>query len=381
MALATLQSVVAIGVGLLLYNTVSGLLGRQPPLPQPLEHAFPHLRERVAFFIGPGLHVLRAAIAVAIAVTLLDAWALFDLDAWLRSEGSRTLFASVASVAFIVLMAALVWVAFASWVDRRLGTEGGAGSRERTLLSLFRNAAAIVIIVMTTMIALSEIGIEIGPLLAGAGVIGLAVGFGAQSLVQDIITGVFIQLENAVNRDDVITVGGITGVVERLSVRSVGLRDLAGTFHIVPFSQVGTVSNYMRGYAFHLGEYDIAYREDPDEALECLKAAFAELREDPELGGSVLDDLEIHGVTALSDSSVKIRVRVKTEAGMQWSVGRAYNRLVKRHLDAAGIEIPFPHMTLYFGQDKEGSAAPANLRFVEGSGDRRELPAADATAA
>ncbi len=370
MALATLQSLIAIGIGLVLYNFLSGLLGRRPRLPQALEQSLPQIGERVGFFIGPVLNVLRAVVAVAIVLALLDAWALFDLDGWLQSQSSAVVFASAASVAFIGMMAVVVWIAFATWVDRRVGTEtmmGTASSRERTLLSLFRNAAAIVLIVMTTMIALSEIGIEIGPLLAGAGVLGLAIGFGAQSLVQDIITGVFIQLENAINRDDVVTVAGITGVVERLSIRSVALRDLSGTLHIVPFSNVATVSNYMRGYAYHLGDYRIAYREDPDEAIACLQTAFAELREDPEMGPAIRDELEIHGVADLGDSAVTVRVRIKTTPGMQWAVGRAYNRLVKRHLEAAGIEIPFPHTTLYFGQDKDGAAPPANLRWIKNS--------------
>jgi len=202
-------------------------------------------------------------------------------------------------------------------------------------------------------------------LLAGAGVLGLAIGFGAQSLVQDIITGVFIQLENAMNAGDVVTVGGITGTAERLSIRSVAIRDLSGTFHIVPFSSVNTVSNYMRGFAYHLGEYEVAYRESTDEALEHLQAAFADLCNDPEHAPQILEDLEIHGVTELGDSGVHVRVRIATSPGSQWAVGRAYNRLVKQHFDAAGIEIPFPHTTLYFGEDKEGQAPAARLAITD----------------
>ena len=372
MALATLQSVIALGIGLALYATLSHLVGRRVPLPETARARLPRLEQRLEGYARSGLHVLRLAVGVVIIAALLDAWSLFDLDAWLTSDAGTATLAALVSVGFIVLLAALVWVVFATWIDHRIGGDGeaAAGSRERTLLTLFRNAAAIVLIVMTVMISLSEIGIEIGPLLAGAGVLGLAIGFGAQTLVQDIITGVFIQLENAINTDDVITVGGVTGVVERLSIRSVGVRDLSGTFHIVPFSQVGTVSNYMRGFAYHVGEYGIAYREDSDQAIECLKAAFAELREDPEMGPAILDELEVHGVTALADSSVNVRVRIKTQPGMQWSVGRAYNRLVKRHLDAAGIEIPFPHLTLYFGADQEGNAPPANVRVLEGASSR-----------
>ena len=238
-------------------------------------------------------------------------------------------------------------------------------ARAKTLLTIFRNAAAIALIIMTVMIVLAEIGVNIGPLLAGAGVLGLAIGFGAQKLVQDVITGVFIQMENAINAGDIVTAGGITGTAEKLTIRSLGLRDLSGTYHMIPFSAVDTVSNFMREFAYHVGEYGVAYRENTDEVIVHLREAFAELMADPEQREKILiDELEVHGVTALADSSVNIRVRIKTLPGTQWGVGRAYNRLVKQHLDAAGIEIPFPHMTIYFGQDKDGSAPPAPLKMV-----------------
>ncbi|KKL58944.1 hypothetical protein LCGC14_2220310, partial [marine sediment metagenome] len=174
------------------------------------------------------------------------------------------------------------------------------------------------------------------------------------------------QLENAINNGDVVTADGITGVAEKLTIRSLGLRDLSGTFHIIPFSSVTTVSNYMREFAYHVGEYGVAYREDIDQVIAKLREAFAELMSEEDFRSQILvDELEVHGVTALADSSVNIRVRIKTLPGSQWGIGRAYNRLVKYHLDAAGIEIPFPHLTLYFGEDKEGKAPAAPLRMVD----------------
>jgi small conductance mechanosensitive channel len=153
-------------------------------------------------------------------------------------------------------------------------------------------------------------------------------------------------------------------VAERLSIRSVGLRDLSGVYHLIPFSSVDTVSNFMRDFSYHVGVYGIAYREDIDEAISYLRTAFDELCSDPEHKDSILEPLEVHGVTALGNSSVDLRVRIKTKPGTQWALGRAYNRLVKKHFDAAGIEIPFPHTTVYFGQDKDGTAPPANLRML-----------------
>ena len=150
-----------------------------------------------------------------------------------------------------------------------------------------------------------------------------------------------------------------------MTIRSLGMRDLSGTYHLLPFSSVTTVANYNRDFGYHVGEYGIGYREDSDEAIVQLRAAFDELRQDPAFAGLILSsELEVHGVTALADSSVNIRVRIKTVAGSQFPVGRAYNRLVKRHFDAAGIEIPFPHMTLYFGEDKQGKAPPARISML-----------------
>jgi len=173
-------------------------------------------------------------------------------------------------------------------------------------------------------------------------------------------------VENAMNTGDVVTVGGITGTAEKLSIRSVGIRDLSGTYHIVPFSSVDTVSNYMREFGNHVGEYGIAYRESIDEAIEQLKLAFEDLQASEEHGQKLLEPLTVAGVVALADSSVNIRVVIKTTPGDQWAVGRAYNRLVKLRFDEAGIEIPFPHTTLYFGEDKEGRSPAANVRVLEG---------------
>ena len=213
------------------------------------------------------------------------------------------------------------------------------------MLALFRNALSIALVVFGGMTALSELGLDIAPLLAGAGVIGLAIGFGAQKLVQDIITGIFIQLENAINEDDVITVAGITGTVEKLSIRSVGIRDVSGVFHLIPFSAVDTVSNASRVFSYHVEIVGVAYETDLDLAQKALETAFDRLKE-TEHGRSIIAPMEFHGVVGLADSAVNLRVRIKTRPGEQWARGRAYTALVTRALDEAGIEIPFPHREL-----------------------------------
>ncbi|WP_148252517.1 mechanosensitive channel protein [Aidingimonas lacisalsi] len=369
-AAATFKTLIIVGIGALLSNLLTQTIGRQITLTAPLRDRLPMLEKRLNAYVPNILRVIRAIILIAVVMLTLNAWNAFDLAAWYASDAGRTLTGNIVSVFFIVVLALAVWIGLASLIEHRLNPDTGGdepSARARTLLSLFRNALAIAIITMTAMIALSEIGINIGPLIAGAGVLGLAIGFGAQKLVQDIITGVFIQVENAMNTGDVVTVGGITGTAERLSIRSVAIRDLSGTYHIVPFSSVDTVSNYMREFGNHVGEYGIAYRENIDEAIVQLERAFEDLKASEEHGQKLLAPLTVAGVIALADSSVNIRVVIKTTPGDQWAVGRAYNRLVKMRFDEAGIEIPFPHTTLYFGEDKEGQAPAANLRLLDAS--------------
>ncbi len=371
---ASLQTLVAIVVGLFTSAFLSQLISRQLTVSDDVKLRFPALEERLNEFIPSTLKVIRLIIMVTVFAFVLDAWSLFNLTEWISSETGSRILGSLLSVAVILLIAKLLWIAFASWVEHQINPatgKGAASARQATLLKLLSNAVMITLIVFTVMISLAELGLNIGPLIAGAGVVGLAIGFGAQTLVKDVITGVFIQLENAINAGDVVTAGGITGTAENLTIRSLGLRDRFGTYHLVPFSSITSVSNYMRGYGYHVGEYGVAYREDTDEVFVHLRAAFDELMSDPEHRDNILDDLEVQGVTELGDNAVNLRVRIKTLPGAQWSVGRAYNRLVKRHLDAAGIEIPFPHLTLYFGQNKDGTAPPAPLNVVSTPSSRR----------
>lgn len=365
---ATFQTILALVIGGLVAKLLTKTIGRPVHVSEDLRSRFPMLEQRVNGFVPNIYKTLRILLVIIVAAVILDAWGIFSLSAWLASEAGIHTVGTLISVAAILLAAMAIWIGLASWIEHRLNPNDESRlptARAKTLLTIFRNAAAIALIIMTVMIVLAEIGVNIGPLLAGAGVLGLAIGFGAQKLVQDVITGVFIQMENAINAGDIVTAGGITGTAEKLTIRSLGLRDLSGTYHMIPFSSVDTVSNFMREFAYHVGEYGVAYRENTDEVIVHLREAFAELMADPDQREKILvDELEVHGVTALADSSVNIRVRIKTLPGTQWGVGRAYNRLVKQHLDAAGVEIPFPHMTIYFGQDKDGSAPPAPLKMV-----------------
>lgn len=375
MARATAQTLAAIGVGSLLILLLSAVLTKPIRLSEDLRRRLPLLEARVNAYVPAGLKLVGWIIRIVVLLLILDAWRAFDLSRWLASEAGGAAIKMALNVAIVLLIAALAWTVIASIIEHRLSQSEGRGmpsARERTLLALFRNAALIVIVTMTLMVLLSQIGIDVGPLIAGAGVVGLAIGFGAQKLVQDIITGVFIQLENGMNENDVVQVAGVFGTVEKMTIRSVGIRALDGSYHLVPFSSVDVVTNHMRDFSYHLGEYTIAHRESVDDAIEHLRAAFAELMTDTVLGPEILEEITVAGVTAVNDKGVTIRILIKTMPGMQWAVQRGYNRLLKKHFDAAGIELPYPHAVVYFGQDKRGYAPPANVVVQAGRPDEGE---------
>ncbi|MGI9500578.1 MAG: mechanosensitive ion channel domain-containing protein, partial [Geminicoccaceae bacterium] len=352
---ATARSLLAVVAGAALVMLIGRIIKKGVPLPAGLRSDLPELGRRLDRLVPNFLKGLRLIVLIAVALMVIDAWQLIDVGGWLTSDSGDALLGTAASVAFVLAIAWLIWLAFTSWIEYRLSGSNRhmAGARERTLLSLFGNAATIAVAAIATMLVLSELGINIGPLLAGAGVLGLAIGFGAQKLVQDIITGVFIQFENAINTGDVVTVASITGVVEHLSIRSIGIRDVAGTYHLIPFSTIDSVANFNRGFAYHVADIGIAYKESVREAKEAMTTAFERVRAG-DLGEHIRADLEMLGVDALGDSAVVVRARIRTAPGQQWAVGRAYNELVKEVFDERGIDIPFPHMTICLDTDKEG---------------------------
>ena len=270
----------------------------------------------------------------------------------------------------VVIILALTWLALrvARKLISRLHThmQQDLDDSERikrldTLERVFRYVATIVIALVGTLLILSELGISIAPILAAAGVLGIAIGFGAQSLVKDYFTGLFLLLENQVRVGDVVQVAGKSGLVEEITLRYIRLRDYEGSVHTIPNGIVDTVTNRSRGFAYAVIDIGVAYREDIDEVYALMREVAEAMRADPELGDKIEDDLEIAGVDQWADSAVMIRCRFKVKPLEQWGVRRAFLYRLKRAFDAAGIEIPFPHLTLYAGQDKDGSAPPLRL--------------------
>ncbi|OGB05994.1 MAG: mechanosensitive ion channel protein MscS [Burkholderiales bacterium RIFCSPHIGHO2_12_FULL_69_20] len=235
--------------------------------------------------------------------------------------------------------------------------------RAETLGRVFRYLAAVVVSLLAGMLVLAELGISVAPILGAAGVVGLAVGFGAQSLVKDYFTGFFILLENQIREGDVVKLGEHAGLVEVVTLRYVQLRDYDGYVHFVPNGQINTVVNLSRGYAQAVMDISVAYRENVDEVMVVMQETGAALRADSRMDGLILDALEMAGVERWDDSAVIIRCRFKCAPLQQWTVRREYLRLLKQAFDARGIEIPFPHLTVYAGQDREGHAPALPLQL------------------
>ncbi|MBK8174998.1 MAG: mechanosensitive ion channel [Rhodospirillales bacterium] len=322
------------------------------------------LRNRALYYVPLAHTFIRLIVCAATIVCLLEAWNFSAFAALERPFSQRAMTAGF-DILLVVAFAILVWEIASNAIEHYLTISGRDGTavqrsaRVRTLLPLLRKALFIVLTVMVTLISLAEIGIDIAPLLAGAGVLGLAVGFGAQKLVQDVITGIFLLIEDALAVGDVVTVAGIGGLVEDMSIRSIRLRDLSGNVHTVPFSTVDTVTNMTKDFSYYLLDIGVAYREDTDEVAEVCRQIVEELRAEETFAADILEPLEVLGVDQFADSAVIVKARIKTRPIKQWAVGREFNRRMKKRFDELGIEIPFPHQTIYFGVDKRGKAPPA----------------------
>jgi small conductance mechanosensitive channel len=208
------------------------------------------------------------------------------------------------------------------------------------------------------MIIISEFGIQIGPIIAAAGIVGLAVGFGAQSLVKDVITGFFILLEDQIRVGDVVQIAGKVGLVEKIHLKTTILRDLAGNVHYVPNGTIDSVTNMTKEYSCYVFEVGVAYRENIDEVIKVMKEVDEDLRKDPNFKDDILGPLEVFGLDKFADSAIIIKARTTTKPIKQWYVGREFNRRLKMKFNERDIEIPFPHVTLYMGQNKDGTAPP-----------------------
>ena len=227
-----------------------------------------------------------------------------------------------------------------------------SSKRVETLTRLIQQTLIITLWVGIVLVILGQVGVDIGPLLAGAGIAGLAIGFGAQNLVRDFISGFFIIMENQVRVGDVAIINGTGGLVEKINLRTIILRDLSGVVHIFPNGAISSLSNMTSEWSAHVYEIGVAYKEDTDKVSQVIDDTIAEMLEDGEYGKEIIEH-ERFGVEKFGDSAVIIKGRIKTRPIKQWFVMREFNRRLKYAFDERGIEIPFPHRTLYFGEESK----------------------------
>lgn len=343
------------------FRITPDLSRRYPGLDARANRYLPVLKGVFSFFLG-GIALL----------LLLEVWGLEAFSWFGQGKLGSRLVGSIASMGFTVLVAMAAWEASNAAIERHLAqlsrdAKAARSARVRTLLPMLRTALMITILIVVAFIFLTEIGVNVAPLIAGAGVVGIAIGFGSQTLVRDVITGIFLLFEDAVAVGDVVQVGGLSGVVEQLSIRSIKLRAQDGSLHIIPFSAVTTVTNMTRDFAFAVVDVSVAYGEDTDRVAEVLKGIATEIREDVKWRPVIRDDLDILGVERLADSGVVIRIRLKTDPSQRWSVARELNRRIKKRFDELGIEIPYPHQKLVLerGVEHHPAAATAAAPAVE----------------
>lgn len=356
---ASVLTILILVVSAMVSAALRRLIERGFAVSQDAKTAFPLLEVRANRYL-PVLHVvLRGAVVLGTVLALAQAWGLDTLGV-LSSDAGRRVMASVISISAVLLGALVVWELVSGTIERYLAAtdhDGHAVSRSaraRTLLPLIRNALLIVLVVMVSLIVLAELGVNIAPLLAGAGVVGVAIGFGSQTLVKDVITGAFILFEDTISVGDSVKVNGNAGTVEAMSIRAIRLRDNTGSMHTIPFSSVASVVNMSREYAFANIEVTVDYAEDADGVMAALKDLGAELRSDPLVGPLIVDPLEIFGLDRFEAQAFVITGRFKTLPQKQGSVLREFNRRMKKRFDELGIARPSAHTTLVLGEGAEG---------------------------
>ena len=295
----------------------------------------------------PALRVLINGTIVVVAwVVLLQLWGV-PIDTVIRrgSLGGRMVFA-LATSALVILLAVVVWETTNAMIEGHLARlareeQYARSARLRTLLPMLRTTLMVVIFVFAGLMVLSQVGVNTAPLLAGAGVVGIAVGFGSQKLVQDVITGLFLLLENTMQVGDMVSLASLTGTVENLSIRTIRLRATDGSVHMIPFSSVTTVTNQTRDYSYAVLDVTAGYNEEPDHISEVLRGVAAEMKEDAYWGSTLEGEIDVMGVDKFLDNAWVLRARIKTQPPKRWAVQREFNRRLKYKFDELAIESPF----------------------------------------
>jgi small conductance mechanosensitive channel len=294
----------------------------------------------------------------------------FDFQAYLTRAGEwfSTNGLRIVLIAFLALVLLKVAGVITAKIGVLLGRKQADVEYEKrigTLSGVIRWMLRVVVMAVAFIMLLREFGVDVAPVIAAAGVVGLAVGFGAQNLVQDFISGFFILLEDQIRVGDVVQINDKGGLVEQINLRMVILRDQAGNVHFIRNGKIDVVTNMTKDYSRYVFDIGVAYREDVDEVTRVLKELDVELRKDPEFKDDITEPLEVLGLDKFGDSAIIIKARITTKPIKQWRIGREFNRRMKKRFDELNIEIPFPHQTIYFGKDKNGAAPPLNVETTK----------------
>jgi small-conductance mechanosensitive channel len=354
----SLLTLLVLGAAKLLDLGMRRALGRAFRITPDLARRYPGLEARANRYLPVLKGTLSALIGLIGLLLLLEVWGI-EAFAWFgQGKLGNRLVGSLASIGLTLFAAMAAWEAANAAIQRHLAAlsrdaKAARSARVRTLLPMLRTALMITIIVVVAFIILTEIGVNVAPLIAGAGVVGIAIGFGSQTLVRDVITGIFLLFEDAVAVGDVVQVGGLSGVVEQLSIRSIKLRAQDGSLHIIPFSAVTTVTNMTRDFAFAVVDVNVGYGEDADHVTSVLKEIAAEMRDDLKFRPVIRDDLDILGVERIDDAGTLIRVRIKTDPTQRWSVAREMNRRVKKRFGEMGIEMSHPRTRMLLNKPED----------------------------
>jgi len=374
---ATALTILVVIVARLLVGGADRLVTRAFRVGPDLNLRYPGLEARANRYLPVLSRVLRFAVYAIALLFILQAWGVQSL-AWLTSTTGTRVVGTGLSVLLVLALALAAWEAVSVSLERyaaKLDAADPHSARARTLLPLVRTAVTVVLFVMVGLIVLSQVGIDITPLLAGAGVIGIAIGFGSQKLVQDVINGLFIIAEDTMSVGDVVNLDGRGGQVEAMTIRHIRLRDFDGSLWTLPFSEVKAILNMTKTYSRYVFDIQVAYKQDVDQVIAIMKQVGEEMQADPQFGKLMLEPLEIVGLDKFGPTGLLIKARVKTPPIQQWNVGREFNRRLKIRFDLEGVEVATASRTvLYLQRDEEFPPKDTPQEPADAAPDPRPAP-------
>jgi small conductance mechanosensitive channel len=374
---ATLGTVITLVALLPALGILGWIFKRFFAINEKVKTRFPGLEEKTNRYILLLRMVFRSILIIIALGVIAEIWGIPVSTLVASKTGSLVILRAIAILITLGIVMAIIEISdFLKeyFLKSRGGKKKKAITQKRkTLLPMINTTIKIGAGFIGGIVILDRLGVNTTPILAGAGIVGLAVGFGSQTLVKDLINGLFILFEESVRVGDYADLGKNEGVVEAVGLRTMRLRDVSGNVHVVPNSSVDTVTNMTKEFSRTVIDIGVAYREDVDEVMDILREIGKEMQDDPEYGKNILEPIEIFGLHKFDDSAIVVRARLTTKPLKQWGLKREFNRRVKRVFDERGIEIPFPHRTLYMGEPKQGPAAPLHIQVKETKG--QELPA------